>query len=173
MNLGATLKAAEKVFGPALPGRGSEENTLSAVRYVAGRSTKYGGVAGFREDAKFHIHFPTPVDWSLLTTKKGTPDFVSDLKESGPQGQQGRQAQVEAFMATYQAVRAKLLEKQEAAAKKALAAQRKGELAQLRQRLLPYVGENDATLLIGSESLSLPFKITVDKTGKIKITAIL
>lgn len=173
MTLGATLKAAEKVFGPALPGRGTEETTLSAVRYVAGRSVKYGGVAGFREDAKFHIHFPTPVDWSLLTTKKGTPDFISDLKEDGPQGEQGRHAKVEAFMASFHAVRAKILEKQEAAAKKARAAQRKGELAQLRQRLIPYAGEQDATFVIGSESLTLPFKITVDKTGKVKITATL
>ena len=173
MNLGVTLKAAEKVFGPSLPGRGSDQNTLSAVRYASGRSAKYGGVAGIHKDAKFYIHFPTPVDWNLLTTKKGTPDFVSGLKESGPQGEQGREALVAAFMEQYEDVREKLRQKQEATAKKASVAQRKTELAQLRHRLIPFAGEREATLSIGSESLSLPVKITVDKSGKVKITATL
>ena len=75
MNLGATLKAAEKVFGPALPGQGSAENTLSAVPYLSGTKKKTGGILGIHEGAKFYVHFPTPVDWSLLTTKKGTPRF--------------------------------------------------------------------------------------------------
>jgi hypothetical protein len=162
MNLGATLKAAEKVFGPALPGRGDAENTLSAVPYLSGTKKKLGGILGVQDDAKFYVHFPTPVVWSLLTTKKGTPDFVSDLKTSGPQGEQGREALVAVFMEQYEAVQAKLRAKQ-----------RKGELAQLRERLAPYAGEREATFTIGSESLSLPFTISVDKSGKVKITATL
>jgi hypothetical protein len=162
MNLGATLKAAEKVFGPALPGRGSEEKTLAAIRYAKGGAKKFAGVIGFQEDAKFHIHFPTAIDWSLLTTKRGTPDFVSDLKESGPQGEQGREALVAAFMEKYEGIQTKLRAKR-----------RKSELAQLRGKIAPYAGEREATFSIGSESFSLPVKITVDKTGKVKIVAAL
>ena len=162
MNLGATLNAAEKVFGPALPGPGTAENTLSAVPYLSGTRKKLGGVLGMQEGAKFYVHFPTPVDWSLLTTKKGTPDFVSELKASGPQGEQGREALVAAFMEQYGALQIKLRAKQ-----------RKGELIQFRERLAPYAGEREATFTVGTESFSLPFKITVDKSGKVKITATL
>ncbi len=171
MNLSATLKQAEKVFGPALPGRGAEENTLSAVRYAKGRATKYGGISGFHEEAKFHIHFPTPIDWSLLTTKKGTPDFVSDLKESGPQGEQGREALIADFLEKQHGVREKLRLKREKAEAAARAKLLKQELVEIRQRLIPFQGEREATLNLGTESVTLTFKITVDKSGKVKISA--
>jgi hypothetical protein len=172
MNLGVTLKAAEKIFGPARPGPDTAENTLSAVRYAKGGAKKFAGIAGLEENAKFYIHFPTAVDWNLLTTKKGTPDFVSDLRESGPQGEQGREAQVVAFMERYEIIREKLRHKQEAVEKKASVSRRKAELVQFRDRLVPFAGEREATLLVGSESFSLPVKITLEKSGKIKITSI-
>ncbi len=169
MNLGVTLKAAEKVFGPALPGRGAENATLAAVHYAAGKGKKFAGVVGPREDAAFHVHFPTPVDWNLLTTKKGTPDFVNDLKPSGPQGEQGRERLVAAFLEKVGALNEKRRLKAEAAEKKNLTAKRKLEAAALRERYTNLVGEHEATILIGSESLSLRVKITKDKSGKIKI----
>ena len=202
MNLGATLKAAEKVFGPALPGRGTEENTLSAVRYAKGGATKYAGIVGFDEGAKFYLHFPTPVDWNLLTTKKGTPDFISDLRESGPQGEQGREILVARFFEKQGEVREKARLKQEkaatAAAKKEAAAtkakektekdaekaqkkaeaqaqktEKKREVEELRLRLAAFVGERHITLNLEGESVTVPVKITVDKSGKIKITAVI
>jgi hypothetical protein len=164
MTLGATLKAAEKVFGPALPGRADERNTLAAVPFAKGKGKKFAGVLGFRDDALFHIHFPVPVDWKLLATKKGTPDFINDLKESGPQGEQGREALVGAFLAKYESMRAKLHEKE-------LAAKRKQEAASLRPRLAALKGEHEASITIGSETIALRVKVTVEKTGKIKIVA--
>ncbi len=171
MNLGVTLKAAEKVFGPALPGRGAEENTLAAVRYAKGRAKKYAGIPGVHDEAKFYIHFPTPVDWSLLITKKGTPDFVSDLTESGPQGEQGREALAAQFLKKRESVREKLRQKREKAETAARAKQLKQELTEVRQRLIPFQGERNATLNLDNESVTIPIKITVDKSGKIKISA--
>ncbi len=180
MNLGVTLKQAEKKFGPALPGPGAADRTLAAVRYAKGGAKKFAGIAGIQDHALFHIHFPTPIDWNLLTTKKGTPDFVNDLKESGPQGEQGRDAQVADFLQKYASIREKEEKKREAAAKKveavakkAAAAQIKAQTAQLRQRLMPFLGEQEATLLVGSESIPLRFTITIDKSGKVKVSAIL
>jgi hypothetical protein len=173
MNLGVTLNAAEKVFGPALPGPGSHQNTLSAVRYAEGKSKKFAGILGIHDNANFYIHFPTPVEWNLLESKKGVPDFVNDLKESGPQGQQGRTAQVAKFMGQYESMKAKRRLKQEAAQKKALIARRKEEAVLLRSRLAPYAGEQEVTLIIGQESISMSMKITVDKKGKVKIAATL
>ncbi len=171
MNLGITLKSAEKVFGPALPGIGEPANTLSAVRYAGGKAKKFAGVLGLPEHAIFHVHFPTPVDWNLVASKKGVPDFVNDLKESGPQGGQGRAAEVAAFLEKYESVKAKLQAKQAAAEKKARTAKWKAESAELKERLKAYLGEQQVTLMIGSESVSLPVKITVNKKGKMKIVA--
>jgi hypothetical protein len=171
MNLGVTLKAAEKAFGPALPGSGAPEHTLSAVPYAAGKGKKFAGVMGVRENARFYIHFPTPIDWNLLKSKKGIPDFINNLSESGPQGEQGREALVSEFMARYDGLQTKLRQKQEAAKKKATAAKRKEELVGVRQRLAPCIGEQQATLTIGSETVSLTVTITVDKKGKMKIVA--
>jgi hypothetical protein len=173
MNLGITLKAAEKVFGPALPGPAEEHNTLSAVRYAKGGSTKYAGISGIQRDAKFYVHFPTSVEWDLLTTKKGTPDYVNDLRESGPQGEQGREMQAAAFLEKSATTRAKIREKQELAAKKAFAAQRKAQLSLLRSHFSHLAGEVEMTLTHGSESFSIPFKIEVGKSGKVKISATL
>jgi hypothetical protein len=173
MNLGVTLKAAEKMFGPALPGPAEAEKTLSAVRYAKGGAKKYAGITGIQDNAKFYVHFPVRIDWSLLTTKKGTPDFVSDLREAGPQGEQGREALVSDFLQRHEAVQAKFREKQEAAAKKVATAHRKAELAGLRARFAVLAGEREAMITIGSESVSLPIKITVEKSGKVKITAAL
>jgi hypothetical protein len=173
MNLGATLKAAEKVFGPALPGRGDEDKTLSAVHYAAGKGKKFAGVAGVREDAVFHIHFPTRVEWTLLRSKKGTPDFINDLKPSGPQGEQGRERLVAEFLERYEKLREKLRLKEETAAKKTRAAQWKKDAEQKRQNYVHWVGEREATITVGSESLTLPLKITRDKSGKIKIAGVI
>jgi len=169
MNLGVTLKTAEKKFGPALAGRGREEATLSAVRYAAGKG-KFAGVAGIRDDAQFYIHFPTPVDWSLLATKKGTPDFIKDLHESGPQGEQGRERLIAQFLEQHAAQREKLKLKQEAATKKALATKQKKEVADLREQLAHWIGEKEASITIGGQSVNLMLKITRDKSGKLKIS---
>jgi hypothetical protein len=171
MKLGVTLKAAEKVFGPALPGPGSQQNTLSAVRYAEGKGKKFAGILGIHDNANFYVHFPTPVDWNLLRSQKGLPDFVNDLKESGPQGEQGRGAKVAEFLEQYETLKAKLHLKQEAAEKRALAARQKEEAVFLRQKLAPFVGEQQVTFLIGSESISIVVKITQDKKGKFKLAA--
>ncbi len=166
MNLGVTLKAAEKVFGPALPGKGEEGKTLAAVHYAAGKGKKFAGVIGVREDAVFHVHFPTAIDWNLLATKKGTPDFVNDLKFSGPQGEQGRERLVAEFLEKYAVLR----EKQE---KKTREDRRKREAPLLRERFGHWVGEREAVITIDGESLTLALKITKDKSGKIKIGGVI
>jgi hypothetical protein len=167
MNLGVTLKQAEKVLGPALPGQGNPDSTLSAIWYSKGKGKKFAGVSGIQEGARFYIHFPVPVDWNLLSTKKGTPDFINDLSESGPQGQQGRERLVQEFLAKQEMVLEKRRLKEEAVEKK----KRKEEFASLRPRLSALAGDHLATLTIGEDTFSLPMKITVDKKGKIKVAA--
>jgi hypothetical protein len=171
MNLGVTLKKAEKAFGPALPGRGDEETTLSAMWYAAGKGKKFAGLRGIREEARFYVHFPVRVDWSWLESKKGVPDFVSDLKESGPQGEQGREALAREFLSNYKKLEDRHRQKREATEKKDRTARQKKELAALRPRLAGLAGEQLATFSIGSESFTLPVKITVSKNGKIKVSA--
>jgi hypothetical protein len=166
MNLGVTLKAAEKAFGPALPGPGAHDSTLAAVHFAAGKGKKFAGVTGIREDAVFHVHFPTPVDWNLLTTKKGTPDFVNDLKQSGPQGEQGRERLVAEFLEKYESLRGKR-------DKKRRDEQRKREAPLLREKYAKWVGSHEATISISGESINLPLKITRDKAGKIKFAGVI
>jgi hypothetical protein len=166
MNLGVTLKAAEKVFGPALPGPAEAEKTLAAVHFAAGKGKKFAGVLGMRDDAVFQVHFPTPIDWSLLTSKKGTPDHVNDLKMSGPQGEQGRERLVAEFLEKYEVLRAKK-------EKKVRDEQRKREAPLLRQRYAHWVGQHEAVISIGGESLTVPVKVTKDKSGKIKFAGVL
>jgi hypothetical protein len=172
MKLGVTLKAAEKIFGPALPGRGDPDKTLAAVHFAAGKGKKFAGVAG-REDAVFHIHFPLPIDWNLLTSAKGTPDFINDLKPSGPQGEQGREQLVQEFLSKSAALQEKLQAKREAAEKKARIAELKKRSAELRARCAGWLGEHEATLTIKGESVLLLMKVTQDKSGKIKFSATL
>lgn len=102
MTLGTTLKTVEKHFGPSLPGQAEPERTVSALRYAAGKGRKFAGVLGVQPDAVFYIHFPVPVDLRAIKSKKGIFDFISDLKQDGPQSDQGRHTKVEAFLATYQ-----------------------------------------------------------------------
>ena len=101
MILGTTLKTVEKHFGPALPGQAEQEKTVSAFRYAAGKGRKFAGIPGIHPEAAFYIHFPVPVDLQAIKSKKGVFDFISDLKEDGPQSDQGRYAQVEAFLKGY------------------------------------------------------------------------
>jgi hypothetical protein len=162
MNIGVTLKTAEKKFGPALPGSDQEYNTLSAIRYAGGKGKKFAGVPGIRPEAEFYVHFPLDVDWTRLESKKGIPDFVNDLKESGPQGEQDREEKVAAFVEQYRAVR-------EVAERKLAAANRKKEAGALRLRLAPLLGPQEVTVTIGGETFAILFKITKDKAGKIKI----
>lgn len=104
MNLttGTTLKSVEKLFGPALPGIGDSHKTVSAMRYAAGKGKKFAGVPGIQPDAAFHIHFPLNVDLSQIKSKKGAIDFISDLKEDGPQSKQGRREEVDTFVRKHQ-----------------------------------------------------------------------
>ena len=101
MTLGTTLKTVEKKFGPCLPGQGEPNKTVSALRYAAGKGRKFAGIPGIHPDAVFYVHFPMPVDLSAIKSKKGVFDFISDLKEDGPQSDQGRDALVDAFMAVH------------------------------------------------------------------------
>lgn len=101
MKNGTTLKTAEKHFGPSLPGQAEPEKTMSALRYAAGKGRKFAGVPGIQPDASFYIHFPLAIDLTTIVSKKGVIDFVSDLRQDGPQSDQGRQAQVDAFLAVH------------------------------------------------------------------------
>src|SRR5277367_6843459 len=101
MTLGTTLKTVEKHFGPCLPGQTEPGKTVSALRYAAGKGRKFAGVPGIHPEAVFYVRFPMAVDLSVIKSKKGVFDFISDLKEDGPQSDQGRQAQVDAFMAVH------------------------------------------------------------------------
>jgi hypothetical protein len=169
MNLGITLKSAEKVFGPALPGKGSAESTLSAVPFAAGKGKKFVGIPGVHEGAKFYIHFPIAIDWTLAESKKGIPDFVNDLHESGPPGEQGREALVSAFLEKHASLKAKSKLKQEAANTKMLASKMKGEVSALRERLLPFVGSRNAMLPLGLKRCLCRLRSRLIKQGNSKL----
>ncbi len=116
--LGTTLKSVEKVFGPAVAGRGDEAHTVSAVRYAAGQGKRFAGVPGFHPEAVFYIHFALPVNLAEIKSKKGLFDHIKDLSEDGPQARQGRDVEVEAFLKA-RAEKARLVEeKAKAAAEK-------------------------------------------------------
>src|ERR1700734_1245680 len=127
---GTKLQSVEKRFGPALPGQGSPEKTVSALRYAGGRGQKFAGVPGIHSEAAFYIHFPLEVSLSSIPSKKGTIDFISYLKEDGPQSKQGRQAEVEAFLRNHGEKRREQLAKEE---KSRLAAQQKAKKADLKK----------------------------------------
>jgi hypothetical protein len=150
MNIAIKLEKLEKIFGPALPGATSPECTLSAIRTPKCKKGIFFGVQGIKPDANFYIHFPLPIDWKALATAKGAPDYVNDLKESGPQSEQGRKDRVTAFLAEREQKEAK-----------------DGQW----KRLEKLVGEHSITITIGNESFKIPdAKIALDKKS-LKITA--
>jgi hypothetical protein len=104
---GTKLQSVEKRFGPALPGQDLPEKTVSALRYAGGRGKKFAGVPGIHPEAAFYIHFPLELNLSSIASKKGTIDFVADLKEDGPQSKQGRQVEVDAFLRNQEEAAAK------------------------------------------------------------------
>ena len=170
MNLGTTLASVEKKFGPALAGVGGEGCTFSATRFAAGKGKKFAGIPGKRDDAVFYVHFPVPVDWSQLTTKKGTPDFINNLSASGPQGEQGRELLVEQFLANYEKTEASRRAKGIAKEKKRLAAEKKEASRFLREKLAQFEGERTLLVEIDGERLEIPVSIKIAKTGKVKLT---
>jgi hypothetical protein len=119
---GTKLQSVEKRFGPALPGQDLPEKTVSALRYAGGRGKKFAGVPGIHPEAAFYIHFPLELNLSSIASKKGTIDFVADLKEDGPQSKQGRQVEVDAFLRNHGEKQRKQLAKEEKSRKKEEAA---------------------------------------------------
>jgi hypothetical protein len=147
MKLGTTLKSVEKKFGPAVAGEGDPETTFSAVRYPAGRAKKFAGLAGRHADAVFYLHFPVPVDWTLLKSKKGIPDFINDLSLSGPQGEQHREKEAKIFRELFTAKH------------------------RLKEKLLGLVGKKGYPLRIelDGEMFGVDATITQDKKGKVTL----
>ena len=168
MTIGTTLNAVEKRFGPALAGTGPEDTTFSAIRI--GKGKKFGGVPGRRDDAVFYLHFPLPVDWAQLTTRKGTPDFINNLSTAGPQGEQGRPAQVAAFLESYKKDEQARRAKAEAKEKKQEAAARKERFRAVREQLAAYAGERLVIVEIAGARFEIPLTIKVDKAGKVKLS---
>jgi hypothetical protein len=68
VNVGITLKQAEKYFGPSVIGKDRPDNTISVIANPLGRAETYVGLPGIRDDAEFYIHFPQSID---LTTVIG------------------------------------------------------------------------------------------------------
>jgi hypothetical protein len=127
---GTKLQSVEKRFGPALPGQALPAKTVSALRYAGGRGKKFAGVPGIHPEAAFYIHFPLELNLSSIASKKGTIDFIADLKEDGPQSKQGRQAEVEAFLRNHGEKQREQLAKEE---KSRLAAQQKAQKAESKK----------------------------------------
>ncbi len=127
---GTKLQSVEKRFGPALPGQGFPAKTVSALRYAGGRGKKFAGVPGIHPEAAFYIHFPLELNLSSIASKKGTIDFIADLKEDGPQSKQGRQAEVETFLRNHGEKQREQLAKEE---KSRLAAQQKAQKAEFKK----------------------------------------
>jgi len=123
---GTKLQSVEKRFGPALPGQGLPAKTVSALRYAGGRGKKFAGVPGIHPEAAFYIHFPLELNLSSIASKKGTIDFIADLKEDGPQSKQGRQVEVETFLRNHGGKQRAQLAKEE---KSRLATQQKAQKA--------------------------------------------
>ena len=130
---GTKLQSVEKRFGPALPGQGLPAKTVSALRYAGGRGKKFAGVPGIHPEAAFYIHFPLELNLSSIASKKGTIDFIADLKEDGPQSKQGRQVEVETFLRNHGEKQREQVAKEE---KSRLAAQQKAQkaAAELRKK---------------------------------------
>jgi len=168
LNVGATLKSVEKIFGPALSGRGDPDKTLSAIRYAAGKGKNFAGVSGIVSEAVFYIHFPTSINLAKVITKKVSSDFIKDLKEDGPQAAQGRQAEVEEFLGnlakrqaeTFKVSESRIIKAQEAAFKKQAAQEKK---AQEKIR----IKENAALKRAGQEK---KFKEEEEKAARMKMT---
>ena len=127
---GTKLQSVEKRFGPALPGQGLPAKTVSALRYAGGRGKKFAGVPGIHPEAAFYIHFPLELNLSSIASKKGTIDFIADLKEDGPQSKQGRQVEVETFLRSHGEKQKEQLAKEE---KSRLAVQQKAQKAELKK----------------------------------------
>lgn len=151
LTLGTTLKNAEKHFGPCLPGMADPARTASAVRYAAGKGKKFAGVPGIHPDAVFYVHFPVALHLASIKSKKGTIDFINDLKQDGPQAKQGRETEVEAFLHVHR--------QKEAAQKK----------AQMFDRLC---GIKPVVIEIDGQRFEVQASITfAKKTKKIKVVA--
>jgi hypothetical protein len=174
---GTKLQSVEKRFGPALPGRDLPEKTVSALRYAAGQGKKFAGVPGIHHEAAFYIHFPLEVNLSSIASKKGTIDFISDLKEDGPQSKQGRQAEVDAFLQNHEEKRRALLAKGEqsrlAAQQKAEKAQRKKEEAAGKEQAVERLcRQQNIAIEIDGQRFFAEAKITfTKKTQLFKVTA--
>ncbi len=163
MNIPVKLNKLEEIFGPALPGASTPECTLSAVKYASAKKGVYGGIQGIKPDAFFYVHFPLPIDWERLATKKGAPDYVNDLKESGPQGAQGRKELVEQFLSGLQ----------EKKAQEQRVRLEEENRASTLKRFEQLVGTHTVTVSVNGETLTLPYtKIALDKKRKLTLTAL-
>lgn len=104
MNVGITLKQAEKYFGPSVIGNDRPDNTISVIANPVGRGETYVGVPGIRNDAHFYIHFAQSID---LTTIIGTDhrnyrrqpaDHIVGLSNNGPFSGQNRHIEVDHWL---------------------------------------------------------------------------
>lgn len=146
MNFGITLKTVEKKFGPAVAGEGDADTTFSALPYPAGKAKKFAGLPGRHDGAAFYLHFPIPVDWSQLKTKKGIPDFINDLKLSGPQGEQDREKKAASFRTAYTSKK------------------------RLKEKLTALVGKKNHPLHLQLDGETYPTEATITRDKKGKLT---
>ena len=90
MNVGITLKQAEKYFGPSVIGKDRPDNTISVIANPIGRGETYVGLPGIRDDAQFYIHFPQSIDLTTIIEtdhrnyRRQPADHFVGLRKDGP-----------------------------------------------------------------------------------------
>jgi hypothetical protein len=105
VNVGITLKQAEKYFGPSVIGKDRPDNTISVIANPVGRGETYVGLPGIRDDAQFYIHFPQSIDLTTIiggdhrTNYRRQPaDHIVGLRKDGAFSGQNRHIEVDRWL---------------------------------------------------------------------------
>jgi hypothetical protein len=103
VNVGITLKQAEKYFGPSVIGQDRPDNTISIIANPTGRGERYVGLPGIRDDAQFYIHFPQSIDLTTIVGgdqrnyRRQPTDHIVGLGKS-PFSEQNRHIEVDHWL---------------------------------------------------------------------------
>jgi hypothetical protein len=104
VNVGITLKQAEKYFGTSVIGKDRPDNTISVIANPVGRDETYVGLPGIRDDAQFYIHFPQSIDLTTITGddprnyRRQPADHIVGLRKDGAFSGQNRHIEVDHWL---------------------------------------------------------------------------
>lgn len=104
VNVGITLKQAEKYFGPSVIGKDRLDNTISVIANPVGRGETYIGLPGIRDDAHFYIHFPQSIDLTTIiggdhrNYRRQPADHIEGFRKDGASSGQNRHIEVDHWL---------------------------------------------------------------------------